>query len=66
MDIFGNAGLEDDLGDAVTVAEVGEDHRTVVAAAVDPSHEKGALAGVIGAKLSAGVRAAEVAEKIEL
>ena len=56
--IFRHAGLEDDLGDAVAVAEIGEDDRTVVAAPVDPSHQDGALAGISGAKLSAGVCAA--------
>jgi hypothetical protein len=66
VDGFGNAGLEHDLGDAVTVAQVGEDDSAMVAAAVDPAHEKGALPGVTGAKLSAGVGAAEVAEEVEL
>ncbi len=72
-DLFGpavhvlrDAGLEHDLGDAFAVAEIDKDDLTVVAPAVDPSHQESALAGVGGAQLSAGVRAAEVAKKVEL
>jgi hypothetical protein len=33
-------GVEDDLRDAITVAEVDEDHTAKVAAAVNPPHQK--------------------------
>jgi hypothetical protein len=66
VDIFGDAVLKDDLGEAVTVAEIDEDDRAMVAPAMDPSHEEGAFARVPGAKLAAGMRAAQVPEKIEL
>ena len=38
--------VEDDLGDAGAVAEVEEDEIAVVAAAVDPAHERYGFAGV--------------------
>ena len=59
-------GVEDDLRHAVAIAQVDEDDAAEIAAAMDPAHQQGALAGVGGAQLSAGVRAAKVAEKIEL
>ena len=49
VDSLGDAGLEDDLGDAVAVAQIGEDHGAMVAAPMNPSHQEGALAGVGGA-----------------
>ena len=53
--------VEDDLGDAVAVAQVDEDHAAQIAAAMHPAHQKDGLAGVGGAQLAAGVRAAQVA-----
>ena len=45
----GRVGLvDDDLGDPVAVAQVQEDERSVVAAAVDPAREPGGDAGVGG------------------
>jgi hypothetical protein len=66
MNVFCDAGLEDNLGNAFAVAEIHEDDGAMIAAAMDPSHEKSALAGVIGAELPASVCAAKVAEKVEL
>jgi hypothetical protein len=66
MDFFGDTGLKNDLGDAIAVAKVGKNDSAVVAATMDPAHEESALAGVGGAKLSAGVGAAKVAKEIEL
>jgi hypothetical protein len=50
--------MEDELADAVAVAEVDEDHATEIAAAMNPSHQNDALADVGGAQLSARVGAA--------
>ena len=49
--------VEDNLRDAVAVAQVKEDEVAVVAAAIDPAHEGHDLAGVRGAELAAGVGA---------
>ena len=61
--VDGGASLaaEDDLGDAGAVAQVDEDDLAEVAAAVDPSHEDGFLAGVGGAERPAHVSSSEVA-----
>ncbi len=42
--------VDDDLGDAGAVAQINEDDVAEVAAAVDPSHEDGFLAGIGGAE----------------
>ena len=57
-------GVEDELRDAFAVAQVDEDHAAQIAAAVHPAHQDGALAGVGGAQFAAGVRAAQLAQKI--
>ena len=46
--------VDDDLGDAVAVAQVEEDELAEVAAAVDPAGQRGRLAGVLGAGVGAG------------
>jgi hypothetical protein len=66
MDILGDAGLENDLGHALAVAEIDEDDGAMVAPPMDPSHQNRALAVITGAELSASVCAAKVAEKVEL
>lgn len=50
-------GVEFDLGEAVTVAEVDEDEVTVVSAAVDPAGEGDLLVCVFGAEFAASVGA---------
>ena len=49
------AGLEDDLGQAVAVAEVDEDQAAVVATGVDPAVEDHLLADVVAGQLAAGL-----------
>ena len=53
--------VEDDLGDAGTVAKVEEDEVTVVAAPVDPAHQHHLPAGVGGAQFAAHAGSFEVA-----
>ena len=53
--------IENHLRHARAVADVDEDQVAEVAAAVDPSHEHGFLAGVGSAELSASVRTSKIA-----
>ena len=48
-------GPEDDLGDALAVAQVDENDAAVVAARIDPTGQRGGLAHVGGAELGAGM-----------
>ena len=47
--------IEDDLGDAVAVAEIDEDQSTMVTVILDPATECYGLSDVIGSKFAAGV-----------
>jgi hypothetical protein len=49
--------VEDNLRDAVAVAQVEEDEVAVIAAAVDPAHEGDGFAGVGSAEFAAGMGA---------
>ena len=62
---FGAAvGVKDDLRDAIAVAQMNEEHAAQIAAAMHPSHQQGGLAHIGSAQLAAGVRAAQVTQKI--
>ena len=56
--------VENQLRDAITVAQVNEDHSAQIAAAMDPAHQQGARSCIGGAQFPASVCAAKVAEKI--
>jgi hypothetical protein len=53
--------VKDKLGNAFAIAQVDENHSAQIAAAMDPAHEQGSLAGIGGAQLAAVVGAAQVA-----
>src|SRR5206468_996644 len=57
-------GLEGDLRDARSVAQVDEDEAAVIAARRNPAEEHDALAGVGGAQRAAVVGSLEVGEKL--
>jgi hypothetical protein len=61
VDIGFGVFVEDELCDAFAIAQVNENHSAQIAAAMDPAHEQGFLAGIGSAQLPAAVRAAEVA-----
>jgi|GEM_PF-2109089 len=48
-------GVRDDLGDAVMIAQVDEQHAAVIALAVHPARQADGLADVLGAQRGAGV-----------
>ena len=54
-------GVENQLRDAIAIAQVDEDHATQIAAAMHPAHQQGALSGVGGAQFPAGMCAAKFA-----
>ena len=51
--------FDDDLRQAVAIADVEEQQRSEVADAMHPSEQHGILADVAGAKRAAGMRASE-------
>jgi hypothetical protein len=53
--------MENQLRDAIAVAQMDEDHSTQIAAAMDPAHQQGALSSVRGAQFPAGICTAKVA-----
>jgi hypothetical protein len=55
------SACENQLRHAVAIAQVNEESPAQVAAAMDPAHQQGALAGIGGAQFAAGMRAAKVA-----
>ena len=57
-------GLEDDLGETSTIAQIDEDAAAVIAPGGHPSEEDGARAGVAGAKCAAVVSTFEVDEEL--
>ena len=54
-------GAEDELRDAVAVAQMDEQHAAQVAAAMHPAHQYGAFAGIGGTEFPAGMCAAQFA-----
>ncbi len=54
------AGIGDDLGQAVMIAQVDEQHPAVIALAVDPARQARRGAGVAAAKVGAGMGAVGV------
>ena len=53
--------MEHKLCDALTVAQVDEDHSAQITAAMHPAHQNRTLPRVGGAQLTAGVRTAKLA-----
>ncbi len=58
-----DVGIEDDLGEAVAVAEVDEDAAAVIAAVLDPAEEDDLLADVPGGELATGMGALELGDE---
>jgi hypothetical protein len=48
--------IEDDLGDPFAIAQVQEEHRTVITIAVDPAHQRDGLSYVFPAECAAMMR----------
>ena len=57
-------GLEDDLRDAVAVAQIDEDAAAVIAAGRDPADQDDALADVAGAQGAAVVGSLQVGDEL--
>ena len=60
---FDDVGIEDDLRDAVAVAQVDEDAAAVVAAARDPAEEHDLFADVGRAQVAAAVGALQLVDE---
>src|SRR5215469_5428039 len=58
-----DVGLEDDLGQTLTVAEVDEDGAAVIAAVLDPAEQDDVLAHVLRGELAAGVGALDLGDE---
>ncbi len=56
LELLAGLGLEDDLGDAVPVAEIDEDQAAEIAPGVHPAVQDDGLADVIDRQLAAGMR----------
>jgi hypothetical protein len=59
----GSVRVNDDLGEAVAVAQVEEDEMAVVASTVDPAGQSGRVAGVRGTELATRVGAVRRGER---
>ena len=59
LELGAGLGLEDDLGEAVAVAEVDEDQAAEVAPGVHPAVEDDRLSDVVGRQFAAGMRSFE-------
>jgi hypothetical protein len=56
--------MKDQLGDAIAIPQMNEEHAAEIAPAMHPTHQQGGLASVGGAQLAAGVGAAQFAQEI--
>jgi hypothetical protein len=59
----GRCRLEDDLGEALAIAEVDEDGAAMVAAVLDPAEQDDGLADVAGGELATGVSALDLGDE---
>ncbi len=59
-------GVKHNLRHPIAIPQVNEEDAAQIPPPVDPSHQQGALAGVRNAQLAATVRAAKIAQEIQL